>query len=75
MDGEPTGVKKDSATNLALAFNWSQCQSILDISPEKACYKKLHFRNLFIHLFHELNNKINKLMLQHLFSMEVGDEK
>jgi hypothetical protein len=75
MDGKPTGVKKDSATNLALAFNWRQMSVNLDISLEKGCYKKLHFRNLFIHLFHELNNKIDKLMLQHFFSMEVGDEK
>lgn len=34
-------------------------------------YKKLHLGYLFIYLFHELYDKINQLMLQHLLGMEI----
>ena len=37
----------------------------------RGTYEKLHLGYLFIYLFHELYNKINQLMLQHLLRMEI----
>lgn len=75
-----TGVRNDSATNRALAFN---CEELVLITVT-ACfetvglamaYKELHFRYLLIHLLHELDDEINKLVLQHLLRMEVCDQE
>ena len=38
-------------------------------------YKELHLRNLLVYLLHELDHEIDKLVGQHLFGMEVGDEE
>lgn len=69
-----TGVKKDSATNLALAFNfiesaWYGERGISDT------YKQLHFRNLLVNFLHELNDKIDQFVLQHLFGVVIRDEE
>ena len=37
----------------------------------QSTYEKLHLGYLLIHLFHELYDKINQLMLQHLLRMEI----
>ena len=37
----------------------------------QSTYEKLHLGYLLIHLFHELDDKINQLMLQHLLRMEI----
>jgi hypothetical protein len=41
----------------------------------RAAYEELHLGNLLVDLFHELNNEIDKLVLQHLLGMEVCDEE
>jgi hypothetical protein len=41
----------------------------------RAAYEELHLRNLLVDLFHELNDKVDKLVLQHLLGMEVCDEE
>lgn len=84
MSGQ-TGVRKDSATNLARAFSCSTGQIICGSAdgemPEmryeslqviRKTYEKLHLRNLLIHLFHELYDEINQLMLQHFLGMKIG---
>jgi hypothetical protein len=38
-------------------------------------YEKLHFRNLLVHLFHELDHEINKLVGKHFFRVEVRNEE
>lgn len=38
-------------------------------------YEELHLRDFLIHLFHELDNKVDKLVLQHGFGVEVGDQE
>lgn len=38
-------------------------------------YKEFHFRNFLVDLFHELNDEIDQLMLEHFFGMRVGDQK
>lgn len=34
-------------------------------------YKELHLGNLLVDILHELNNKIDQLVLQHLVRVEV----
>jgi hypothetical protein len=36
---------------------------------------QLHFRNLLIYILHELNDEIDEFVLQHGFTMEVGDQE
>lgn len=86
---QQTGVKKDSATNLALALSFTPCQHpILKKISElrvrmkiwfsaliEGTHKEFHLRYLLIDFLHELDDKIDKLMLQHLFSMKIGDQK
>ena len=75
MEERPTGVKKDSATNRARAFNCIKCQlypcrnegprtvdkgSRSDVIPT---YKELHLRYLLVHLLHELYDKVNQFVL------------
>jgi hypothetical protein len=38
-------------------------------------YKELHFGYLLVNLFHELNDKVDQLVLEHFFSVEVCDEE
>lgn len=69
-----TGVRKDSATKRALAFNWpvlARARRHVSRLP----YKELHFRDLLVDLFHELNDEVDQLVLQHLLGVEVGDEE
>lgn len=37
--------------------------------------RKLHFTNLLVHLFHELDNKVHQLVLEHLFRMVVCNQE
>jgi hypothetical protein len=69
-----TGVKNDSATNLALAFN---CVMLAHCHANSCTitHKQFHLRDLLIYLFHELNDKIHQLMLQHLLSMEIRNQE
>ncbi len=72
-----TGVKNDSATNRARAFNY--CQGVswnqyIDHEQETA-YEELHLGNLLVHLFHKLDDEVHQLVLQHLFGMEVRDQE
>lgn len=80
---EQTGVRKDSATNLARAFNYLDGQIPASVGGKtsrlwydclrgsRETYEKLHLRYLFIYLFHELYDEINQLVLQHLLRMEI----
>lgn len=38
-------------------------------------HKEFHLRYLLIDFLHELDDKIDKLMLQHLFSVKIGYQK
>lgn len=38
-------------------------------------YEELHFRNLLINLLHELDNKVDQLVLQHLLGVEVRNQE
>ena len=38
-------------------------------------YKQLHLRYFLVDLFHKLNDKIDKLVLQHVFCVEIGDQE
>ncbi len=74
-----TGVRKLSATKRALALSYpvlalSSC--ILAVEPCSCCaYKELHLRNLLIHLLHELYDKVNQLVFQHLLGVKVGNQE
>ncbi|USP81143.1 hypothetical protein yc1106_08417 [Curvularia clavata] len=73
-ESERTGVRKDSATKRALAFNWPvlacTCHE-LSMLP----YEELHFGDLLVDLLHELNDKVDELVLQHFLGVEVGDQE
>lgn len=45
------------------------------MKQDLSTYKELHLRNLLVYLLHEFNHEIDKLVGQHLFGMEVGDEE
>lgn len=38
-------------------------------------HKEFHLRYLLIDFLHELDDKIDELMLQHLFSVKIGYQK
>jgi len=38
-------------------------------------YEKLHLRNLLVNFLHELYYKIDQLVLEHLFGMEIRNKK
>jgi hypothetical protein len=68
-----TGVKKDSATNRALALS---CNCQLGVpAGSLSAYEKLHLRDLLVHLLHELDDKVHQLVLQHLFGVKVRDQE
>jgi hypothetical protein len=73
-----TGVRKDSATNRALALSCKGGRDMLVCVQypkySKAMhmtYEELHLGNLLVNLLLELNDKVDKLVLQHLFGVEV----
>jgi hypothetical protein len=73
-----TGVRKDSATNRALALSCKDGRDILArVQYPKysravhMTYEELHLGNLLVNLLLELNDKVDKLVLQHLFGVEV----
>lgn len=73
-----TGVKKDSATNRALALSCKAGDNSLVDIQHPVCgrvvyrtYEELHLGNLLVNLLLELNDKVDKLVLQHLFGVEV----
>ena len=80
---EQTGVRKDSATNLARAFSYSYSQMTVQLERHLNCgmagskktYEKLHLGYLFVYFLHELYNKINQLVLQHLLRMDIRDQE
>lgn len=43
------------------------------VARENGTYKELHLRYLLVHLLHELDDEVNKLVLQHLLCVEVGN--
>lgn len=43
--------------------------------PSRSTYEEFHFRDLLVHLFHELDDEIHQLMFQHSLCVEVGDEE
>ena len=43
--------------------------------PREITYKEFHLGNFLVNLFHELNDEIDQLMLQHGFRVEVGNQK
>ena len=38
-------------------------------------YEEFHLGNLLVNLLHELDDKVDKLVLQHLLGVEIGDEE
>jgi hypothetical protein len=38
-------------------------------------HKQLHFRHFLVHFFHEGNNKLDKLVLEEMFCVIVGDQE
>lgn len=38
-------------------------------------YEELHLGNLLVYLFHELDDEVNKLVLEHLLGVEVCNEE
>lgn len=70
--GGLTGVRKDSATNRARAFNCN-CVSLVPLHTviRSNTHKQLHLRDLLVDLLHKLNDEVDKLVLQHFLSVEV----
>lgn len=66
-----TGVRKDSATNRALAFS---CISVSTCSVARSIgvsYEELHLGDFLVHILHELDDKVDQLVLEHLVGMEI----
>ena len=71
-----TGVRKDSATNRALAFSCMMYKHPkIHRNFHVSTYEKLHLGYFLVNLFHELYDEIHEFMLQHLFGVEVGDQE
>lgn len=73
-----TGVRKDSATKRARAFNCGVYQPYAlwgCIGQGIDTYEELHLRDFLVHLFHELNDEVNQLMLQHGLRVEIRDQE
>jgi hypothetical protein len=45
------------------------------ITKPACTYEELHFRDFLVDFFHELDDEVDKLMLQHLFRVEVRDQE
>lgn len=58
-----------------LAGNTHGAQITLSDNTSPGIQTKLHFRNLLVNLLHELNNKVDQLVLQHRLRMEVCNEE
>ena len=43
--------------------------------PNQTTYKEFHLGNFLIDLFHELNDEIDQLVLQHGLRVEVGNQE
>ena len=69
-----TGVKKDSATKRALAFSCLRLV-LLSLSSRLQTYEELHFRDLLVNLLHELDDKVDQFVLEHLLGMEIRNEE
>ena len=41
----------------------------------RIAYEELHLGNLLVNLFHELDNEVDKLVLEHLLGVEVCNEE
>lgn len=52
-----------------------RCQEALSYETSSSVQEELHFRDLLVHVLHELNDEVHQLMLQHLLGVEVGDEE
>ena len=50
-------------------------QEALSNETGSCVQEELHIRDLLVHIFHELNNEVHQLVLQHLLGVEVGDEE
>jgi len=52
-----------------------QVHSLVCLPLHRTTHKKLHLGNLLVDLLHELDDKIDKLVFEHLLSVEVCDEE
>lgn len=52
-----------------------RCQEALRHETCSGVQEKLHLRDLLVHILHELDDKVHQLVLQHLLSVEVGNEE
>ena len=52
-----------------------RCQEALSNETSSCVQEELHLRDLLVHILHELNDEVHQLVLQHLLSVEVGDEE
>lgn len=50
-------------------------QRMSEFETRKEPYKKLHLRNFFIYLFHELDYEVHQFVLQHLFGVKICDQE
>jgi hypothetical protein len=51
------------------------CEERLGHETRSRVQEQLHLRNLLVHLFHKLNDKVHQLVLQHLLGVEVRDQE
>lgn len=65
-------VSRMTRLRIALLRSAAHCQSCVYCgSHQHVTYEKFHFRDFLVNVFHELDNKVDELMLQHLIRMEV----
>lgn len=55
--------------------NTYRCQEALGHETGPCVQEKLHLRDLLVNIFHELNDKVDQLVLQHLFRVEVRNQE
>ena len=50
-------------------------QELLGTNSSPRIDTQLHFGDLLVNVFHEMNDKVNKFMPEHFFGMEISDEE
>lgn len=63
------------ADDLVLRSRVKRHQVGLGDCTRSSIKSKLHFADFFIHFFHELDDEIDDFVLEHRFSVDIGDQK
>ena len=50
-------------------------EKLLSANSSTRIERQLHFTDLLVNIFHKLHDKIDQFVLEHLFSVEICDEK